>query len=304
MTRLGAVLSVPLFFLVPHFCVSGTVAVRNLTSAFLTGNFILLLYPLSDEKSGPALVWSALMFGLVMLAELLWQKVPSVIFASVVLMFNLIWRAVRMSDNFRVLFRNDAPVSRVEELILLIRAAAVMTLGHCCSICPGWITVMLLALMLAVQYYSVRSGRLIVLRRTREECLRNIIRGNLRTNVMALCDEDYRMSALYSRIVACMEEKKPYLDDNFDLGKCARMMLSNKTYLSKVVNYYSGRNFKQFVNYYRVMYSVELIKKDPRLSVMELAQMSGFHSTVTYTVAFRANMNDTPGSFSRNCIRN
>lgn len=301
--RLGAVLSTLLLFLVPSLCVQGTLTVQVLIPALLVGNFILLLYPMSDEKSGPALAWSVLMTVLVMLSEFLLREIPPVIPASAVLLLNLIWRVLRRSDNFRVLFRNDAPIFRVEEMTLLIRTAAVTFLCLYCMFCPGWIPAVFAAALLAAQYYVVYSGRLVVLRRSREECLRNIIKGDLRTNTLALCDEDMRMSAMYSRLIVYMEEKKPYLEEGFDLSKCARMMFSNKTYLSKVVNYYSGRNFKQFVNYYRVKYSVELIKKDPRLSVMELAQMSGFHSTVTYTVAFRANMNDTPGSFSKNCIR-
>lgn len=107
------------------------------------------------------------------------------------------------------------------------------------------------------------------------------------------------MSGMYARIVRYMEDRKPFLDDDFCIFDLAKSVYSNRTYISKVINYYSGRNFKQFVNYFRVKYSVELMKKDLRLSVMELATMSGFHSVVTYNLAFRLNMDDTPANYKK-----
>ena len=41
----------------------------------------------------------------------------------------------------------------------------------------------------------------------------------------------------------------------------------------------------------------KLNKKNPRMRVEELTEMSGFHSTVTYTMAFKANMHVTPGEY-------
>ena len=61
----------------------------------------------------------------------------------------------------------------------------------------------------------------------------------------------------------------------------------------------SGKNFRQFINSYRIRYSVELMKKNPRLRMDEVATMSGFHSTVTFTMAFKANMGETPGEYAQ-----
>lgn len=91
-----------------------------------------------------------------------------------------------------------------------------------------------------------------------------------------------------------MENKKPFLDDEYSLSDMAASVYTNKSYLSKTINILSGRNFCQFVNYYRIMYAVELMKKDPHLRVAELAIMSGFHTVVTFNMAFKMNMNLTP----------
>ena len=133
--------------------------------------------------------------------------------------------------------------------------------------------------------------------------MKNAIKGDLRTSAAVNPVSDPRAEALYSRVVEYMDTRKPYLQEDFNLSMFAKCLFTNRTYLSHVINRYSGRNFKQFVNYYRVKYSVDLIRKDPHLSVMELASMSGFHSVVTFNMAFRANMNDTPGAFSRCCPR-
>lgn len=94
-----------------------------------------------------------------------------------------------------------------------------------------------------------------------------------------------------------MESGRPFLDEDYSLQDLSASVYTNKTYLSKTINIMSGKNFRQFINGYRILYSVDLMKKNPRLRVDELAAMSGFHSTVTYTMAFKANMNETPGEF-------
>ena len=107
-------------------------------------------------------------------------------------------------------------------------------------------------------------------------------------------DESVRMNQLYEKVVSLMENKKPFLDDEYSLSDMAASVYTNKSYLSKTINVFSGRNFCQFVNYYRIMYSVELMKQDPHLRVAELASMSGFHTVVTFNMAFKLNMNLTP----------
>ena len=74
----------------------------------------------------------------------------------------------------------------------------------------------------------------------------------------------------------------------------AETLYSNKLYLSRTINTLSGRNFRQFINYHRIQYAISLFKKDPRLKVGEVATMSGFHSSVSFNMAFKVNMGKTP----------
>lgn len=99
---------------------------------------------------------------------------------------------------------------------------------------------------------------------------------------------------VYLRAVECMETKKPFLDESLDLEQFAKAIFSNKAYVSKNVNLYSGRNFRKFVNGYRIQYAVELMMKDPHLRMEEVSTMSGFHSPVSFNMAFRLFQGKTP----------
>lgn len=104
---------------------------------------------------------------------------------------------------------------------------------------------------------------------------------------------------IYLRAVKCMEERRPYLDDKLDLDHFSREIYSNKVYVSRNINHYSGMNFCQFVNYYRVNYAASLMERDPYLKMEEVAQMSGFHSTVSFNMAFRLFKEKTPTEWLR-----
>ena len=99
---------------------------------------------------------------------------------------------------------------------------------------------------------------------------------------------------VFQRAVRYMEEKRPYLDDSISLEQFAKAIFSNKVYVSKNINYYSGKNFRQFINWYRIRYAVELMKEDPHLRMEEVSMLSGFHSTVSFNMAFRLFEGKTP----------
>lgn len=107
-------------------------------------------------------------------------------------------------------------------------------------------------------------------------------------------EEKERMQGIYDRIVRLMLEKKPFLKEDFDMDDLSRYMFCNKLYLSKTINMFSGKNFRQFINYYRICHAMEILKREPRKKLAEVAEMSGFHSTATFNMAFKMNAGETP----------
>ncbi len=104
---------------------------------------------------------------------------------------------------------------------------------------------------------------------------------------------------LYERIVAYFETEKPFLDNELTINMLVKGMYSNKLYISRAISQFTGRNFCQFVNYYRVMHSMESFRGNPELKVHELATMSGFNSVVSYNMAFRLFMGENPSEWCR-----
>jgi len=102
---------------------------------------------------------------------------------------------------------------------------------------------------------------------------------------------------LYDRCCRYMAERKPFLVESFSLGDLASAMYTNKVYLSKAVNYYSGKNFRSYVNYYRVMYAMELFRRNKALTVSELGSLAGFHTSTTFNTAFKAVMKESPSTW-------
>lgn len=104
---------------------------------------------------------------------------------------------------------------------------------------------------------------------------------------------------LFDRISRYFETYKPYLDGNLTINDIVKVVYSNKVYISKAICHFTGRNFRQYVNYHRVMYSVALFRENLEFKVSDLAERSGFNNMVTYTMAFRLFMDETPSDWCR-----
>jgi AraC-like DNA-binding protein len=109
---------------------------------------------------------------------------------------------------------------------------------------------------------------------------------------------DFEMLAidqfLYDKVCRYMTEHKPFLVDAFSLQDLANALYTNRVYLSRTINHFSGKNFRQYVNYYRVMYAMDLYRNNMSLRVGELAELSGFHSPTSFFQSFRQVMGEAP----------
>ena len=104
---------------------------------------------------------------------------------------------------------------------------------------------------------------------------------------------------IYTRIVTLFETEKPYLNSELTINDIVKVIFTNKLYISRAISQFTGRNFCQFVNYYRVLYSIQLFRENPDLKVIDLATRSGFNSTVSFSMAFRLYMSECPSDWCR-----
>lgn len=271
-------------------------------TSLCVANTIVLLLPTIGENVRVSLRFALGYAALAVIMSLCTERsldIVPVLMACIILF--LCYRAIKKYERVRALFRNDEVWKAVEENA---RWLYVSLYFLCCALVlfaaavgkGMWFAAIIQLTLYAVLLIRSYLGRTFYLGEAKEEVVKNIIKGTLRPVTTVVTDEEdtARMGRLYDRAVRLMEEKKPYLRDGYCLPDMAASLFSNKAYLSRTINVFSGRNFRQFVNYYRVNYSVDLMKKDPYLRVTELASMSGFHNVVTYNMAFKLNMNETP----------
>lgn len=164
----------------------------------------------------------------------------------------------------------------------------------------GWVSPVLLSLLFGMVLYQTMTGRCLFLPSARVKDV------EARLASLAFSEDGFRteedeygkMLALFSRIEFAMEQGRPFLKPDYSLQDLTNAVYTNRAYISKTINVMTGKNFRQFVNGYRVRYAVSLLEDNPRLKVGELADMSGFNSSTTFNMAFKANMGETPGEFS------
>lgn len=104
---------------------------------------------------------------------------------------------------------------------------------------------------------------------------------------------------LYDRVLEYFETEMPFLNNSLTINDVAKVVFSNKLYISRAISQQTGRNFCQFVNYYRVSYSIEAFRNNPDLKINEMSEISGFNTAVSFNMAFRLFMNENPSDWCR-----
>jgi Response regulator containing CheY-like receiver domain and AraC-type DNA-binding domain len=221
-------------------------------------------------------------------------------------LFSLYWLMVSRLSNLKNLFRDDSVLDFVEIASVLCHMAMflVLLVWLLCAVhmkkCGNLATAMLLvpflaqAFLLFRQSYSGWSG---LVPKRKETRIREMVKERCHAKYPDKVTDDVRMNALYERIRKYMEEKEPFLDSSFSMGVMSRDLYSNKLYLSRTINTLSGRNFRQFVNYYRIEHAKALFHSDPGMRVADVAEKSGFHTVVSFNIAFKTNTGQTPSAW-------
>lgn len=277
-----------------------------LAASALTASSLLLLLPLGEERRSLS-VYFVFLICLVSLGGTLAGLRWDVWMTGNLLLLSayLILRIAERYDEVWPLFKQFSIWFGVMNHARYSYALALYVLAACrpTEAAPAWIRWTFFAASLAL--YAVlairaRTGRTLLVSASKESEIKAMIKGSLRPEPIQAVrnSEDVaRMTRLYERAVTLMEMKHPFLDAGFGLDDLAEALFTNRAYLSKTINILSGRNFRQFVNYYRIQYCVDLMRQDPNLKLINVALMSGFHTTASFNMAFKLNLGETPTQF-------
>ncbi len=104
---------------------------------------------------------------------------------------------------------------------------------------------------------------------------------------------------LFNRIDEYFRTEQPFLNPDFCLMDVSRRMLTNKLYVSKAIGEYSGGNFSNYVNTWRVRYSMECFRENPDLRIADLSDMSGFSTLSSYIAWFKKLTGELPSEWTR-----
>lgn len=217
---------------------------------------------------------------------MIWKRIYEI---KVLLKSGTVWSFLNLSvDAVYVL----APIMTV------IFAAFVYCLTGSVRLTMGFAVVIIAAELLAASFRIVLDSAFVLLQKHERVIVESmkISHGEVAGSNMKL-DDMYK--EVYERIVLYFEMHKPFLDSELTINDVVKVVYSNKVYISRAISHFTGRNFRQFVNYHRVIHSMDVFRRNPSLKVAELANLSGFNSVVSFTSAFRLFMNETPSEWCR-----
>ncbi|MCU0426426.1 MAG: AraC family transcriptional regulator [Candidatus Kapabacteria bacterium] len=96
----------------------------------------------------------------------------------------------------------------------------------------------------------------------------------------------------------CMEEQKPFLDNQLTVQKFAQVSSVPAHRVSEILNKELGVTFFDFVNQYRVEeWKRRIIDASPSATVQEIAYQVGFHSKSSFYSAFKKFTGQTPSEY-------
>ena len=305
--RMLPILSLIISIIADYACGTADGRAFRICCTLLASSSMFVVYPLTREdiqlSLGAALLaffYYAILWYLASLMNrfALFFILPSVLFVHVYSGVRTILKYRNVED----LFRHDSAWCCAEEDSRALYISAITLYGALLTVlhyagepgaaCRGACAAGLV--LETVMYRKSFEGRTMMMNRRKERKIQNIITADGQSSRVLPEIDNNIMARVYKKVQYYMKTRKPYLSDRFCLSELSEMLQINKYYISRAVNMFSGYNFRAYVNHYRVVHSIELMKHDPWLKVLELTFMSGFHSVVTYNMAFRMFMDETP----------
>jgi len=102
---------------------------------------------------------------------------------------------------------------------------------------------------------------------------------------------------LKSRLVDIMENGKIYHDFDLSLQSLAEKLSLTSHQLSQFLNEQMGKNFKNYINSYRIKEAKEHLINEPKKGIIHICYQVGFSSKSTFNNAFKDQTEVTPTEF-------
>ncbi len=104
---------------------------------------------------------------------------------------------------------------------------------------------------------------------------------------------------LFREIDAMMIKEKLYLDCNLGIDAIAERLSTNRSYISKAINKYSGTNFSSYLNQFRIEEATDILSSK-EIPLKQVSIEVGFSNTTTFYRAFTKEVGCPPSEYKKN----
>lgn len=173
----------------------------------------------------------------------------------------------------------DLSLSRTRKAAIIVSAAALLAV----------------AILLSVLAIYRKKDRMYTdLVRKHQELLKKQKENKDYTTLKA--DSKERMETdLFRKIETLMENDRVYRNPDISLDSLSEMLGTNRTYISNVINKYSGMSFSSYVNSFRIKEATEIISDPSKDVVLKVLYSSiGYNSISSFYRAFQKETGCTP----------
>ncbi len=103
-----------------------------------------------------------------------------------------------------------------------------------------------------------------------------------------------------------LEKDKIFINSDLRITDVAKLMGTNRTYVSRIVNEDLQTNFNDLINKYRVEYAKSIMEdiKNNYLTLNDIASQSGFSTTSSFYRIFNSFEKISPGKFRKSILEN
>lgn len=109
-----------------------------------------------------------------------------------------------------------------------------------------------------------------------------------------------KIRQISAEIEEVMRREKPFLQPDLRVSDLARLLLTNRDYISKAIRLDKGMSFNEYVNKLRIEHAITLMKNNPQIPVLELSIKSGYTSQASFFRNFKQFTGTSPKQFKYN----
>ena len=109
-----------------------------------------------------------------------------------------------------------------------------------------------------------------------------------------------RIRQISTRIEEVMRREKPFLKPDLRVSDLARLLHTNRDYISKAIRLDKGMSFNEYVNRLRIEHAITLMKNNPQIPVLDLSVKSGYTSQASFFRNFKQFTGTSPKQFKCN----